>query len=159
MRLFKSIGIGLVVVAAIIVFAAPLGPLPGFFIGGTPTPVPQAWDDTSEVHEIKLGVGAGALPRVVIIWVVQVEGDLYVVGSKDSGWVSRLASGGPVSMRMGDNTYALQASKVAAGWEQVLQAYVQKYQADYPDIVAGFPSVEEAADSTAVFRLTAPGVG
>ena len=41
-------------ISAIMVFATPIGPLPGFFIGGQPTPVPKAWPDTSKVDEILL---------------------------------------------------------------------------------------------------------
>ncbi|MGI9326611.1 MAG: hypothetical protein ACR2PZ_15435 [Pseudomonadales bacterium] len=156
MKALKILGLTLVVALAVVAVAAPIGPLPGFFIGGTQTSLPATWNDTRQIHEIKLRVGEGVLPRVVVIWVVQVEGDLYVVGSKGSGWVSRLGNGAPVSMRMGDSTYDMQATLVSMGWEQVLEAYVEKYQADYPDIVQGFPDIEEAAETTAVFRLTAP---
>ena len=151
----KYAKIGLSVVAALLVigiFAAPIGPVPGFFIGGTATAVPEQWPDTSAVHEVKLRV-PGALPRVVIIWVVEHDGALHVVGARDSGWVSRLAQGGPVELRLGDATYALDATRLDSGWEDVLRAYVAKYQPDYPDIVASFPSVEEAGEQIAVFRL------
>ena len=95
----------------------------------------------------------GSPPRVVIIWVVEHGGELYVVGAPDSGWVSMIGSGSPVEMRLGDNTYALNAAPVNTGWEEVVTAYVDKYRPDYPDIVAGFPSPEEAAGQVAVFRL------
>jgi hypothetical protein len=36
----------------------------------------------------------------------------------------------------------------------VIAAYKDKYRPDYPDIVAGFPSVEEGRDEFGVFRLT-----
>ena len=62
----------------------------GVFIGGKSTPTPAVWADTSQVDEISTGV-PGVLHEVVIIWVVQVEGQLYVVGSKDSGWVKRMS--------------------------------------------------------------------
>ena len=39
------------------------------------------------------------------------------------------------------------------GLEPILQSYVAKYQPDYPDIVAGFPSIEGAAGQFGVFRL------
>ena len=50
---------------ATLVFVTPIGPMPGFFIGGQPTPVSKAWPDTSKVDEILLKV-PGILPRVVI---------------------------------------------------------------------------------------------
>ncbi len=136
----------------VVALVAPIGPMPGLFIGGTLTQAPEQWDDTSSVHEIMLRV-PGMLPRVVIIWVVEYGGELHVVGSKDSGWVTMIGTRSPVEMRLGDNTYALNASVVTEGWKQILQAYVAKYQADYPDLVAGFPSIDEAEDLVAVFRL------
>ncbi len=157
MRVLKILGVLIGVALVAIVVAAPIGPMPGIFIGGTETPVPQAWGDTGSVDEIRLQVGEGLIPRVVIIWVIQVDGDLHVVGAKDSVWTSMIGSGGPVRMRLGDETYALRAEPVTAGWQPILEAYVDKYRPGYPDIVAGFPPVEEAAESIAVFRLTNAG--
>ena len=88
----------------------------------------------------------------VIGW-IQEEGTLHVVGGKESGWVRRIGEESPVEMRLGDDTYALTASAVTEGWQQILEAYVAKYQPDYPDIVAGFPTLEEAEGQVAVFRL------
>lgn len=156
MKVTKILALTLVVVIVVVIYAAPLGPLPGIFIGGTPSALPAEWGDTGKIHEIKLEVGQGMIPRVVIIWVVQADGNLHVVGSKDSGWTTTLGTGGPVRMRMGDKTYAMEATLVTQGWQGVLDAYVKKYEADYPDIVQGFPDIEEAAQTTAVFRLTAP---
>lgn len=64
-----------------------------------------------------------------------------------------LGDGGPVEMRLGDATYAPTATPARENWRPVLEAYVDKYQADYPDIVAGFPPISEARDQVAVFRL------
>lgn len=152
MKILKIISlvvlIGLVVVALI----APIGPLPGFIIGGNPAPSPARWSDTSDVHEIKLKV-PGVIPRVVIIWVIEYGGELYVVGSKDSGWVEMIGDRAPVEMRLGDDTYALNASIVSEGWQPMMEAYVAKYQPNYPEIVASFPSVDDAKDLIAVYRL------
>ena len=142
------------VILVILVFATPIGPMPGFFIGGQPTPVPKAWPDTSKVDEILLKV-PGILPRVVIIWVVQVDSALYVVGSRSSGWVQRIADGANVEMRLSGNTYALAAVPIRQELERVVNAYKNKYRADYPDIVAGFPTLEEAGDQFGVYRLDA----
>ncbi len=156
MKILKLGALILVAIVAVLVIVAPLGPLPGIFIGGTQTPLPATWQGTREIHEIKLKVGEGAIPRVVIIWVVQVDGDLHVVGAKDSGWTSAIGNSGPVRMRMGDKTYDMQATLVTREWQRILEAYVEKYQADYPDIVEGFPPIEEAEGTISVFRLTAP---
>ncbi len=145
----------LLLLVAAFVWLAPIGPVPGVLIGGTESIAPDSWGQTSSVHEIRLKVNGGLLPRVVIIWVVQVENDLYIVGSRDSGWVSMLVQDGSVQMRMGPNTYQMNASAVTENWQLILERYQDKYRADYPDIVNGFPTIEEAADTIAVFKLTA----
>ncbi len=152
MKILKISAAAVAVLLIILAVAAPIGPVPGFFIGGTPTAPPPTWPDTADVDEIRLRV-PGTLPRAVIIWVVDHQDELYVVGARGSGWVSMLGEGGPVHMRLGDETYALTATPVVAGWQPVLEAYVEKYRADYPDIVAGFPPIEEAENQVAVFRL------
>ena len=153
MKYLRIAGVLLVALLAIGVVIAPIGPVPGFFIGGTPATAPATWPDTSSVHEVRLKV-PGTLPRVVIIWVVEYAGDLHVVGSRDSGWVSRIGAGSPVELRLGDDTYALRAVPVDADYDSVLEAYVAKYKADYPDIIAGFPAIADARGSVGVFRLT-----
>ena len=155
MRVLK-IGLSLVGLAALIVIAiAPIGPMPGLFIGGTLATAPTQWPDTTKVDEIRLRV-PGFLPRVVIIWVVESDGELHVVGARESGWVSMLGEGGPVEMRLGDSTYSLQAVAIHEGFEAVLTAYVDKYREEYPDIIAGFPSVDQARSTVSVFRLERP---
>ena len=136
----------------IVMAVAPIGPMPGMFIGGSAAQTPAEWMDTSDVDEILLRV-PGLPPRVVIIWVIEYGAELHVVGSKDSGWVKKIGTGSPVEMRLGDDTYALTASPVEENFKEILLAYVGKYEADYPDIVAGFPSIDEADDEIAVFRL------
>lgn len=149
-----KIAVTLLTLAFIVVaWLAPIGPMPGFIIGGSAAETPATWGDTSQIDEISLEV-QGGIPRVVIVWVVQVDGDLHVVGSRESGWVNKLGQGGAVRMRMDGNTYSLNASLLTVGWEPVLQAYVDKYRPNYPDIVNSFPPPEEAAASSAVFRLS-----
>jgi hypothetical protein len=152
MKVLKIASILILAVAVVVAIAAPIGPLPGFFIGGEQTATPARWPDTSGVHEIQLKV-PGTLPRVVTIWVVDHDGELHVVGSRESGWVKMIGQGAPVEMRLEGRTYALDAVPVTENWQPVLEAYVAKYESDYPEIVAGFPSVEEARDQVAVFRL------
>ncbi|MCP5065827.1 MAG: hypothetical protein GY946_04610 [bacterium] len=142
----------LIALLLVLALIAPIGPMPGLFIGGTSAEAPEHWGDTSSEHEIMLRV-PGVPPRVVIIWVVEYAGELHVVGSKDSGWVTMIGAGSPVEMRLGDHTYALEASAVTEGWKSILEAYVAKYQPHYPDLIAEFPSIEEAEGLVAVFRL------
>ena len=153
MKILKVVAGLVLVLIPVLVVLAPIGPLPGVFIGGTNTPSPAQWPETTGVDEIRLKVPATG-PRVVIIWVVQYEADLYVVGNSASGWVEMLGQGGPVAMRLEGNTYALRAERMSSGWEPVLQAYVDKYRTDYPDIVGGFPSMDEAKGLISVFKLS-----
>lgn len=154
MKILKILVPSIVVILLVLAAIAPLGPMPGFFIGGTQTSVPDEWFDTSSIHEVQLEA-QGTLPRVVIIWVIQVDKQLYVVGSKDSGWVSLLDRNGDVRIRIEDKTYAMTASLVRGSWEPILQAYMDKYRPDYPDIVNSFPSMEVGQESMAVFVLSA----
>ena len=85
----------LLVILVVLMLSAPIGPMPGVFIGGTSTKAPERWTDTSSVHEIMLRV-PGTLPRVVIIWVIEFDGELHVLGSRDSGWVKMIGAGSPV---------------------------------------------------------------
>ena len=152
----RSIRVGGGVILAMLVaavVAAPFGPLPGIIIGGTPAEPPLQWQDTSSVHEIQLRV-PGTLPRVVNLWVIEIDDELYIVGEKASGWVSMIGEGGPVEMRLGDDTYSLTALPVEEGWQPIYQAYLDKYRPDYPDLVGEFPSPEEDDGTGAIFRLS-----
>ncbi len=153
MKILKIVTIIIVLLIPVVVALAPIGPLPGFFIGGNQVETPASWGDTGSVDEVRLKV-SGALPRVVIIWVIQFEGELYVVGSRSSGWVKMLGQGGPVALRLVDQTYELNATRVLEGWEPVMQAYIEKYEPEYPEIIAGFPAIEEAGDVISVFKLS-----
>jgi hypothetical protein len=154
MKIIKSLALTLGLGLLVAIWVAPIGPMPGIFIGGAPSAVPQTWGDTNPVHEISLSVGTGMFPRVVIIWVVQFEGDLYVVGSPDSGWTQGIGAASAVQMRLGDETYDMHATLVEAGWKPILAAYAEKYEPDYPEIVGGFPNLDDAQGMFAIFRLT-----
>ena len=149
LKIAAVIGVGAGLIVALV---APIGPLPGFFIGGTLTEPPAEWGKIAEAHEIELKA-PGTLPRVVLIWMAEHGGDLHVLGAKNSGWVTRIGDNAPVEVRIGASTYALQASSTTQGWQPVLDAYIAKYTTDYPEIVASMASSAEAADTYAVFRL------
>ena len=152
MKILKVLGALLIALALGVAVAAPIGPMPGFFIGGEQAQPPETWPDTSSVHEVKLKV-PGGLPRVVIIWIVDVAGDLYVVGDRSGGWVRKIGTASPVELRIGDSTFALNAVAVSDDAEAILTAWLDKYEPDYPEIVAGFRNDAAGADSAAVFRL------
>jgi len=64
-----------------------------------------------------------------------------------------VGAGSPVEMRLDDNTYALNASVVSDDWQPIVEAYLARYQPDYPDFVAGFPPIDEAEGKIAVIDL------
>ena len=153
----KILKIGAAVILIILVaaaIAAPIASMPGFLIGGSAAQVPTSWGDTLPIHEIQLQIGEGPVGRTVIIWTVQIDGDLYVTGQKDSGWTRGIGSGGPVRMQMEGNLYELTATPVTVGQADVIAAWLSKYERYYPGVSEG-PSPEERASTAAVFRLTA----
>lgn len=141
-----------VLISAVLVALLPIGPVPGFFIGGTLTEKPAEWMDTSSVHEVRLKV-PGTLPRVVVIWFIAHQGEFHVAGSNSSGWVKMLGDGAPVKLRLDDNTYSLKATRVTEDTLPILDAYADKYRPDYPDIVASFGEPEAMMAGYSVFRL------
>jgi len=68
--------------------------------------------------------------------------------------VRMIGEGGPVEMRLGDETYALTALSVEEGWQPIYQAYLDKYRSDYPDIVSQFPLLEEGDATGVLFQLS-----
>lgn len=152
MRIVRIVSAVLVVLGLIVLLAAPIGPLPGVFIGGAETSPPSVWEDTSGIDEIRLKA-PGAIPRVVIIWVIDFEGELYVLGMKNSGWTRMIGEGGPVDVRIGDRTYAVRATPIEQRAEEIYAAYIAKYEPNYPEIVASMPSMEEGRDLAVIFRL------
>ena len=152
----KILKIGVLVLllgAGIIIVLAPIGPMPGFFIGGTEKSAPEDWGIQADVDEIRLKV-SGLVPRVVIVWVVKFKDELYVVGSSESGWVKMLGEGAKVEVRIADSTYALNAIRISSELEPIVTAYSNKYRPDYPEIVNSFPTMDEAKGSFGVFKLS-----
>ena len=144
-----------ILIGAILVWLAPIAMMPGFFIGGSTTPAPSTWEDTSAIDEVRLKV-RGTIPRVVIIWIVQVDGELYVTGAKDSGWVTRLGDGGDAELRIGDNTYPVVAERQTENLDELIGAWYDKYRPNYPDIVGDMSEVSTEPRSYAIFKLARP---
>lgn len=156
MKIVKWLSIILVVGLIIAAVVAPIGPAPGIFASGTASDVPASWGDTSSTLEIELQVGAGPIGRTVTIWAVQVDGEMYVTGDKNSGWVRGVGDGGPVRMNLNGKLYSLTATAVDEPEAmKALTAWHAKYVKYYPDMMKQFPSPEEGARSAKVFRLAA----
>ncbi len=133
--------------------AGPLGPVPGIRLGGTPSPAPAQWSDIVLPHNVQLRTTGGLLPRVVNIWVVESDNTLFIVGEKGSGWVNGTLNEPQVDLRIGDNRYPLVATAQETVDLHVYQKYIDRYRADYPDIIAGMPKAEEVGDAAVIFRL------
>ena len=155
MKFLKLGAMIVLVIIVIVAIAAPIGPMPGMLIGGTASEVPVTWGDTRAIDEIHLQIGSGPFGRTVIIWTVQVDGDLYVTGQKDSGWTQGIGSGGPVRLRMADKLYELNATRVTTNQVAILSAWVAKYSVNYPDITDAFQDPEASLATSALYRLSA----
>ena len=137
----------------IMAIAAPIGPMPGFRIGGSAAQPPADWYGRDLPDEILFGAYDGLLPYVVTIWIVESDGELYVVGDPASTWVEKATNSPEVRVRINDEVYDMTATRMPPGRVDVLAAYVNRYQADYPEIIDGFPPLEEFAQGSALFQL------
>jgi len=153
--MLKKLTSAVILIGAAVIWLAPIAMMPGFFIGGSTTPAPSTWEDTSAIDEVRLKV-RGTIPRVVIIWIVQVDGELYVTGAKDSGWVTRLGDGGDAELRIGDNTYPVVAERQTENLDELIGAWYDKYRPNYPDIVGDMSEVSTEPRSYAIFKLARP---
>jgi hypothetical protein len=86
-RWLTVIFIAAVVLVLGLALAAPIGPMPGIRLGGTAAAPPAQWSSVTLPEEVRLATSAGFLPHVVIIWIVEDDDRLYVIGAPDSTWV------------------------------------------------------------------------
>lgn len=152
-RWLSSVLLVLVLLSIGIAIAAPIGPMPGFRLGGSPAPAPAQWSAVTLPDEVLLATPGGLLPHVVIIWIVEFDERLYVVGAPDSNWVVRATHSPDVRLRIGDDVYDMRATRVQSPRPDILKEYVDRYDDDYPDIIERFPPVEEFAKNAALFEL------
>lgn len=150
----KIVLIVLLVVVLGAAIAAPIGPMPGFRIGGTDAAAPDQWSSIELPGEVRLASYGGVLPHVVIIWIVESDNRLYVIGDPASTWVQGATSAPDIRLRIGDSTYDMQAKQLQPGPQEIFLKYIDRYKDDYPEIIASFPPPEEFANSAAVFELT-----
>jgi hypothetical protein len=93
------------------------------------------------------------LPHVVIIWVVESDNRLYVIGAPDSTWVEGATRSAEVRLRIADNVYDMRATRIESGRQDIFQMYIDRYKDNYPDIIAGFPPIEEFSRGGALLEL------
>ena len=153
--MIKKIIVLITFLALLVLYLLPIAVVPGFFIGGTDKEIPAEWGDTSDIDEVRLKA-EGLIPRVVIIWIVQVNGELYVSGGKDSGWVTRLLENDNALLRIGDNTYSVTAERQTEKLDELMRAWYDKYQPNYPEIVGQMREVSANPRPYEVFRLARP---
>ena len=151
--MLRIIGLMLLIAAAIAAYLAPIGPVPGVRLGGSEAKAPQHWEDVPIPMTVQLKTTGGALPRVVNIWVVNHNNELYVFGEKDSGWVRTASANPAVTLRMGDAAYALTAVPATDQASAAYGAYLDRYRADYPELVGSMPPASEGLTVGAAFRL------
>ena len=90
---------------------------------------------------------------MVIIWVVESDNRLYVIGAPDSTWVEGATRSPDVRLRIGDNAYGMRATRIEPGRQDIFQMYIDRYKDNYPEIIATFPPVEEFSQGGALFEL------
>ena len=146
--------VALMVILLGVALAAPIGPMPGIRLGGSPATVPAQWSSVDLPEEVLLATSAGVLPHVVIIWVVESDDRLYLIGDPASTWVEGVTASPDVQLRIGDNVYDMQATRIE-GRQDLFQMYIDRYKDNYPDIIASFPPIEQFAQGGALFELAA----
>ena len=122
------------------------------FIGKTEQQLTEQWEDASSIDQVRLKAG-DLIPRIVINRIVQVNGELYVSGDKDSSWVGRLLKNSAAQLRIGDSTYAVTAERQTQNLDKLMSAYYDKYRLNHPEIVDQMRGVSPHPRPCAVFRL------
>ena len=147
-----KIVLGVVVVLVLVVaLAGPIGPIPGLRLGGNEASPPDSWSAVDLPEEVRLTAGDGLLSHVVIIWVVDLNNELVVFGEGASGWVQDALAADTVRLRVHDSVYTLRPERIT-DLEVAFQAYVDRYQDNYPEIIAGMND-PEVVSSGVGFRL------
>jgi hypothetical protein len=146
----------MVVVTSSALFLAgclPRNETPGLRLGGSRAPAPTNFEFVAEHDEITLAAQGAMLPRVVTIWGVGFPKALYVWGGPASGWTQRVAKRPDVTVRIGDDAFALRAERVSdrKELESVAAAYSKKYH-EHLDAIFGRPATVD--DFSLVYRLT-----
>jgi len=59
----------------------------------------------------------------VINRIVQVNGELYVSGDKDSSWVGQLLKNSAAQLRIGDSAYAVTAERETQNLDKLMSAW------------------------------------
>ena len=85
--------------------------------------------------------------------IVQVNGELYVNGDKDSSWVGRMLKNSAAQLRIGDSPYAVTAERQTQNLDKLISAWCDKYRSNQPEIVDQMRGVSAHLRPCEVFRL------
>jgi len=123
-----AIGLLLVLGFVYYVFTAPYTRFPGVRIGGELTEAPADWTVVSNEPVVRLKL-AGFPPFVIKVWFVPEQGGLITATRPDDGyWGNRVRRNPEAFMRIGDQTYAIQAREIVGDARiPYLEAYGGKY--------------------------------
>jgi len=103
--------------------------LPGGALDGSVTDIPESWAFTDEVDTIQLET-APADPYSVNIWVIALDGSLYVhAGANRSTWVENMEADPNVRLQVEQSIYELAAARVETQeeFDRFSDAYETKY--------------------------------
>ena len=145
--------VAVIVLVVGVALAAPIGPMPGIRLGGSPATAPTQWSSVDLPEEVLLSTSAGVLPHVVILWVVESDDRLYLIGDPAGTWVEGATRSPDVRLRIGDNVYDMRAARITSGRQDIFQMYIDRYKDNYPEIIASFPPIEQFAQGGALFEL------
>lgn len=154
--MIRNIVLALLLAAGIALALAPIGPMPGVWLGGTATAAPADWRTIELPMTVQLKTVGGPIPRVVNIWIVEADNELYVFGAKDSGWVRSALQDPAVTLRMGEAAYALNAVAPPDKAPEAYVRYLDRYRADFPELVGGLPTDAAAFEAGVALRLARP---
>lgn len=110
------------------VFTAPYVRFPGVRIGGELTAAPADWRTVPNEPVVRLKL-AGFPPFVIKVWFVPEQNGIITATRPDDGYWGNRVRGNPTGwMRIGDQTYALQAREIVGDARiPYLEAYGSKY--------------------------------
>ena len=108
----------------------PLVLLPGGALEGAVVPAPADWSFTDEIEVVQLETNPSE-PYSVNIWVIAVDGSLYVhSGTNHATWIENMETDPRVRLQVEDSIYELVASRVQtqAEFDRFITTYVKKYE-------------------------------
>ena len=133
----------------------PMGPVPGFALGGEEQPAPDdfAFVQDHDLIQIRTHFG-GWLPQVHHIWGVGVDNGIYAIAVEGASWRARIDEDPNVLLRVGDAHYQLTATSVddVVEVQRVFDAYIEKYGSQLEEILGRPGTIEDMSD---LIRFTA----